>query len=261
MIDTLDTESQELPEPSSQGSEEVLEQKAEQPSVLDLDSVDKFKFNGREWTPKDLKSAYMMQSDYSRKMQEISQDRKYTDNLSQDVSAVIANPALVEEFKKIYPQKYHSVLDKILEKASPKQGLERPGSPDPVFVNRLDRLEKQIFEREVMAAEAEIDSKFKGFNEKYPYADEQVVIAQAQAILDKGEQINDKAFDTLFKQSHEKNQTRLEQIYSKKVGEQKKANSIAKDMGSGGGTLGKAPTKFKSIQEATSALAREYEKQ
>ena len=168
MIETLDNESPEV-ESSTEGSEEILEQKAEQPSVLDLDSVDKFKFNGREWTPKDLKSAYMMQSDYTRKMQEIAQDRKYADNLSTDVSAVLANPELAEQFKKIYPPKYHAVLDKILEKALPKQGLERPGTSDPVFMNRLERLEKQIFEREVMAAEAEIDSKFKTFNEKYPY--------------------------------------------------------------------------------------------
>jgi len=259
MNELLDNQTLPEVESTNDSPEQILEPTTEQPSVLDLDSVDKFKFNGREWTPKDLKSAYMMQSDYTRKMQEISQDRKYSDNLSHDLSAVLSNPAMAEQFKKIYPQKYHSVLDNLLEKAGHKPGGERTGAPDPVM-QRLEMVEKQFFEREVAAAQAEIDATFKSMNDKYPYADEALVIAQAQSLLEKGEQLSKATYDTLFKTSHERNQTRLEQIYSKKVGEQKKANSMAKDMASGGGTLGKAPTQFKTIQEATSALAREFEK-
>lgn len=268
MIDTLDTESQEITEPSSGGSDEILEQKAEQPSVLDLDSVDKFKFNGREWTPKDLKSAYMMQSDYTRKMQDISQDRKFADNLSYDVSKVLENPALADEFKKVYPQKYHAVLEKILERASPKTGTEGSRSPDDQMKKELAEIKAHIneqkainHERQVLAAQAEIDSIFDSLQKKYEMADENLVVSYAQALLEKGQKLNKETYENLFKLSHETNQKRLEQFYSKKVGQQKKANSMAKDVGAGGGTLGQAPTQFKSIESATSALVREFNKQ
>jgi hypothetical protein len=105
------SQSQETPEVLDKELAPSAETPEAAPELVDLDTMDKFKFGGREWTPKELEAAYMRQQDYSRKTQEIAQERKYYDNLPYDLDMVKNNPALVNQFKQVYPAKFHSWID------------------------------------------------------------------------------------------------------------------------------------------------------
>lgn len=228
----------------------------EQPSIYDLDSAEKFKWQGREWTTKELQSAYMAHSDYTRKTQALAEERRFYDNLSVDLDAVKHNPNLISEFKRVYPEKFHSYLSHVQPKQPENQYNQQnqQQSIDPQFQQRFERLEKQLHEKEVSAIEAELDAKFKQFSEKYPMADEEAVVARAQAILSRGDKLTDQTWDNLWKSVHDRYQKLADDYYGKKIKEQKSASAKAKDVGSGGGTVGHAPYKPKTVKEATDAL-------
>lgn len=226
----------------------------EQPSVFDLDSAEKFKWQGREWTTKELQSAYMAHSDYTRKTQALAEERKFYDNLSVDLEAVKHNPALMSEFKRVYPEKFHTYLNYVQSKQTEMQAQNQTQGIDPQFKERFERLERQLHEKEVSAIEAELDAKFQKFSSKYPMADEEAVVARAQAMLTRGDKLTDETWDNLWKSVHDRNQKLADDYYSKKIKEQKSASQKAKDVGSGGGTVGHAPFKPKTLKEATDAL-------
>jgi hypothetical protein len=234
------------------------QQPEQAPEVLDLDSVDKFKWGGREWTPKDLNGAILMQSDYTRKTQALAEERKYYDNLKVDLDSVDKNPALVAEFKKVYPEKFHYLVDKW----APKPAQVGSSSIDPSIMeklNKVDAIEQRILEREVQSINAELDAKFSTLSKKYPLADEEAVVSRAQAVLNKGERLNDQVWDSLWKQVHDRNKKLFDTQYSQMVKTQKSAGNKAKDMASGGGIPGQAPRNFKTIKEASEALRAEFE--
>ena len=235
-------------------SQQQVSDSTEQQDLLDLDSVEKFRFADKEWTPKEFRSAYMMQSDYTKKTQEIAQERKFAENLSIDIKAVLSKPELADKFKEIYPEKYHAVLDQLLENVSnsKQQGVpaQQENESNSDFAKRLEQVEKRFHEQEVEAASAQIDATFSKLSEQYPMADEEVVITRAQALIEKGTKVDDRVFNELFKQSHDRNKERLEKHYSKQVGKQKEANAKGKDMASGGGIMGRAPVKPKTLKEA-----------
>src|SRR3954464_16064772 len=85
------------------------------PEMVDLESLEKFRYAGREMTPKELQQAVMLQSDYTRKTQQLAEERKYYDNLSADLSAVAQNPQLAAKFKEVYPEKFHDYLAYVLK--------------------------------------------------------------------------------------------------------------------------------------------------
>jgi hypothetical protein len=91
--------------PSAQQSEAAPESTPQ--TVAELDKLEKFKFEGQEYTPQELKNAILRQSDYTRKTQEFSQERRFYDNLQADLRSVRSNPALAAEFRRTYPEKFH----------------------------------------------------------------------------------------------------------------------------------------------------------
>ena len=244
----------EAPDTQVEQTEGTPDAAQENPSVLELDAVEKFKFQGREWTPKELQNAYLMQSDYTKKTQAIAEERKFYDNLSVDLAAISKNPALVSEFKRIYPEKYHSYLSYVTPKQAEQMQQPAEKSIDPEFMSRFESLERSIREKEAAAIEAELDVKFKQLGEKYPMADEEAVIARAQSLLNKGQDLNDNTWDALWKSVNDVNQKKFEQVYQNKVKEQKTANIRGRDVAAGGGTVGQAPTKPRTIKEATDLL-------
>jgi len=111
----LSDNAQSAPEsaPSSDTSSQVEARNQDLQKIIELDGLEKFKYEGRD-TPKEIEAwekGHMMQSDYARKTQAISEERKYYDNLHVDLAAVRNNPSLKSEFLKIYPEKFHSHLD------------------------------------------------------------------------------------------------------------------------------------------------------
>lgn len=241
----------------------------EQPApITDLDSLEKFKFRGKEYTPKDFFNDVdvggLRMSDYTKKMQEISKDREYHDNLKYDLSNVKAGKATADQFKSVYPEKFHHLLD-YLTQAQPSPSNPTPGNKpapgglDPQFMSEFQEMKRDMHERRVSAIDAEIDATFRTLSAKYPMADEESVIARGQALLDQGQKLTQTVWDTLFKSVHDRYQKLADQHYSQKVNQQKNANSKSKDVASGGGTPGSAPKVPRTIKEATQFALQEME--
>lgn len=264
--ENLESTESESPEADASGSD-AADAKAQ--ALIDLDTVDRFKFAGREWTPKDFQGAYMMQSDYTRKTQALSEERKYYDNLSHDLRSVKANPALAADFKRVYPEKYHAYLEYVTQAQSSNQAQGMPqqsnqqnqSSIDPQFMERFTRLESELNERKVEAASAEIDAKFKTLGEKFPYADEEAVIARAQALLERGDKLTDKVWESLFQTVHDRYKGMAEKHYSEQFKKQQSSNLKGRDVAAGGGTPGKAPKMPRTIKEASAFALQEIENQ
>lgn len=255
---TVDTSaSTEATQPSLTESLQGADQ-TEQPGPLDIDSVERFRFNGREWTPKELKNAYMMHEDYTRKTQAISEERKYNEALRYDLEQVEKDPTLAEKFKQIYPEKYHAYLNYVLKNQAQQQVQpQQQSGMDPKFVERFERLEKSLREKEVAAIDAELEVKFKQLSEKYPFADEEVAITRAQNLINSGETLDDKAWDAIWKSVHDRVQKLSTGAMSKQVNQQKQLNVKGKDTGAGGGTAGQAPRRPKSLKEATDGFIQD----
>lgn len=232
----------------------------EQPQVLDIDSLEKFRFGGKEWTPKDFQGAYMMQSDYTRKTQALAEDRKYYDNLSADLESVKKNPALAEKFKSVYPEKFHNFLGYVHQPQAeqPKEKAPQAGI-DPEFMSRFERVEADLHDRKVQAINAELDNTFKSLSEKYPFADEEAAIARGQALLSQGQELTKDVWEKVWKSVHERNQALAEKHYSTKINQQKTANLAGRDVGRGGSTPGQGPKTPRTIKEASAYALQELE--
>lgn len=233
------------------------------PSVVELDALEKFRFGGRDWTPKDLSGAILMQSDYTRKTQALAEERKFNDNLQTDLDAVKRDPSLVARFREIYPEKFHAYLDTIGVKASSSLNAN---TQDPQLLSRLEAIESEFQERKVEAISAELDAKYATLTKKYPFADEEMVTSRAMAFLDKMQKeqgskanITEAQWDMLFKQSHDRMSEMAKKFYGDRIKNQKEANQRGKDVPAGGGVPGQAPKQPRSIKEATTMALRDME--
>ena len=241
-------------------------------AIFDLDKAQKFRLDGQEWTPKDIRAAMLRQQDYTRKTQELARERqeyqkyqKFDDNLRFDLKSVRMNPGLAQKFKEIYPEKYHPLLDAILDQAlnntQQTQSNTQQAQLDPSFLNEFNEVKSQVkrfeaerIEQAVKSTEAKIDVVFQRNLGKYKLADEETVLARAQAYLNQSgaEDIDDATWDKIFKDVHDRNQSRYADYYKTEVSKQQHASSRARDSAAGGGTPGQAPKKL-SFEEATKA--------
>lgn len=235
---------------------------AAQQQLVDLDSLEKFRFNGREMSKKDLLNAVMFQSDYTRKTQSLAEERKYYDNLEEDLRAVKADPSLAAKFKAVYPEKFHKFLGYVTPAQAAAEAQQASQGPqkqqlDPVLAERIERIEAKEREREVAAAEAQLDSQFEKLKTKYPYGDEEAVIARAEALLAQGTKITPDVIERLYKSVHDRTVETAKRWYAEQTKKQKQANQAGKDVASGGGIPGQAPKLPKSIKEASALIRRE----
>lgn len=272
---------QAIPEQSNEPQTQTTDQAPEaapkqteaeaQPSVMDLEKLERFMYQGKEWTPKDLQSAIMRQADYTQKTQALSEERKYFDNLEHDLRAVRENPQLAEEFKRVYPDKFHSYL----EYAAPNtQGQPQgpqgqpPGAatqfqlPPEVQakLDSIDKLQKAWTEQEVEKTQAQLDAIFDRFGKKYELADERNVTALAIDLHRQGVKLDDAQWEKIFADDHKRHEQRYESRYQAKVKEWKETNKRAADAGPGGGTPGQAPKKL-SFAEATEEAIKNLQAQ
>lgn len=225
-----------------------------QQQMMDLESVQKFRFGGKEWTPKEFQGAYMMQADYTRKTQQLAEERKYYDNLSADLAAVKKDPGLEAKFREIYPAKYHAYLDYVAQKQQQQAANNQQNQYaqiDPTYMKRFETLEADMNARKVEAINAELDARFKVLSERYPLADEEAAIARAQALHSRGVQLTDKVWDQIWKAVSDKNEQVFKKYGSAQVNKQKTANQRGKDAAPGGGIPGQAPKQPKTIKEAS----------
>lgn len=256
------------------GSDQVATASSQLPS---LDSMEKFVFEGKEYTPQELKNYMLRQQDYTRKTQEIAKERDYIRNLRADLDHVRQNPNLVNSFKSIYPKEYHQYLDLVLKQdqdAMSDEGSDLDVLPKHVQekLKKIDQLERKlgqidetISQKELRAAETHLDTVFQKMGDKYPYAVEDSVMNAAQAMIeahkdDPSWEMTDKEWDRLFKLSNDKFKAKFEKRYKGDLEAQLKTSQRLGDTASGGQAPGRAPVGARTIAEATELAIQDMQR-
>lgn len=245
---------------------EKLQKNPDLEDIVDLGKLPKFKWNGKTLTAKELQAMAMMQSDYTKKTQEISQSKKYYENLYYDLENVKKDPKLASEFKRVYPKSFHSYLDHALSSvpqpaedtnAAQQQKAVEEKKVEPVDP-RLDEMYNFYKEQRLASSQEKVDALFDRLTSKYPDADEAKIISRVQTLIDlskrepdKYQRPDDAAIEKLFKQEHEGFQSKVKEQVSRMLDEQRKANARGRGPLAGGATPGQAPKMPKTIKEAT----------
>ena len=243
-----------------------------QKELMDLDKLERFRFQGKEWTAKDLRSAYMRQQDYTKKTQELSETRKYAENFDADLQSVLENPQLLNEMRTVYPPSYVAIAEKILsrttsqkpsQEANPVAGSETQIPKE--FLDRFSKLENTLagyerekYQAEIAKNEAWLDKTYSNLSKKYPHAHEEVVTARAAFLRERGHEINDKVLENIFREVNKNFQERYVKATQKQQSEQLSTNLRAKDIGAGGGIPGSPPVKPKNFAEARNAALEHF---
>lgn len=240
--------------PSTQNSPQGIPE-----GPLNLESVLKFKFGDREWTPEQLRKSILMHSDYTKKTQAVAEKQKYWDNLDYDLENVRSNPQLRDQFLQTYPKEFHKYLRDNNQQQSQQTQSQNSQLPQEILqkLSKVDELSSYITEQQVKAHEANIDAKFSTLSKKYPDGIEDVVLARAQALMDRGTFVTDEVWEKLWKKSHEDVGSRFEARQKQTLQTQRTANLQAKGPASGGGTPTGAPIKARSLKDATELAVRQ----
>lgn len=271
------------PETSSQeeSSQTQTNSSAELPSVYELEKLGKFKLEGREMTYQELKNAMLRQQDYTRKTQELAKERetlennkKFHVNLAADLRLVEKDPSLASQFISVYPQEFHQYLRNVLSgtqtanqashQAQGQQEQQRPYQ-DIEMMSKVDRLEKFYNQQEVAKNEAEINSNLERLATKYPQgakAKEMVIGRVFEAYnqmleKDPNAKLSTEMWEDAYKQVDKFVNDLVSSTYKEKQKQQLSANQKAKGADSGGGTVGRAPTKFKNLKDVTDFAVRD----
>jgi hypothetical protein len=233
------------------------------PTLTELDKLEKFRWQGREWTPKDLQKSTLMQADYTRRMQEFSETRKFSDNFAADLKTVIKDRGRLEEFSKIYPKEFVERAREILSElpGAPTRQAEPKAEVPDAFRTQFQAMEGKIAHWEKAQEQAEVqqiqgwlDHQFARLEQKYPDAHSEIVNARAEVLAARGEKITAETLERLFKQNDGELKARTAERQKTKVTQQIKVGKEGKDVGTGGDIAGGQPKKFKTIKEATSAF-------
>jgi hypothetical protein len=245
-------------------------------SPLALDNVDKFVFQGHEYTPEELSRAMLRHADYTRKTQEIAKQRKWEsqwqEHLSYDLEKVRDNPQLAQEFRKHYPEKFHRYLDVVLRKTERVQNRDEGDGQEaeqkmPSHVveklkkleameAKLEKLDRASRERDEQFAIKHLDTIFSKMSEKYPYAFEDAVLNKAQVLMDENQgndrfQMTDAVWERVFKSVNDTYAKRVEKTYRSRMESQLKKSEKASDSGPGGAAPGRGPSGPRTFAEAT----------
>lgn len=234
------------------------------PAMDDVPELpEKFKWEGKEHARDSFLKERLMQSDYTKKMQEVSTTKAiYEKHLSADLPKLQRNPALLEQFKRSYPKELHYLGEMLVGKSGTPGSTQPPSAEkDPEIQAALDEIRSFKEERQtelVERASQTIDSMFSKFQPKYVMAPEGLVLTIADSILSNKKAENpgqvakliDADWERAFKSAHEVVKGLADKHYSGLVNQQKEASARGKDMGTGGGIPGDAPKKM-TIREAT----------
>lgn len=231
----------------------------EEPTIYELEKLSKFKYQGQELTPKDLEAMILRQKDYTQKTQALSKDResfqseqKFYENLYYDLSNVKNNPQLANEFLKVYPEKFHTYLKQVLGQDEQKQQAQEQTPKFDVELNsRLQKLESFYYEQEVAKNTQEINSTVDKLTQKYPDALPELAISRVYEAYNRGEKITPEAWENAFKTADAEMKDLIKTKYGDLVKKQTQVNNKSRDVDSGGGTIGRAPQKFKSLADVT----------
>lgn len=241
--------------------------------ILDLDKLDRFRFQGKEWTAKDLRNAYMMRQDYTRKTQEISETRKYVDNFPADLKSVIENPDLIHDLRAVYPAEFVEIAEKALAMRQGNPGSSQTTSAQgaqntpPELANVLKDLsslksemsayKQEKYQAEIAKSEAWLDKTYASLTEKYPFTKRpgatEIVTARAAYAREQGYEINEKVLESFFRDVNKMFKDEQVSRTKAQISGQSNANLRGKDTGAGGGIPGSPAVRPKSMREAKEA--------
>lgn len=235
-----------------------------QAAIMELDKLEKFKYQGKEWTLKDLEKAILRQSDYTKKTQSLAeerkafeQERKYAENLHADLQFVRNNPTqeTINQFLKLYPEKYHGALKQVLDEVNGQTKTESPRQQVPNYdietASRLQKLEAFYHEQEIAKNTQMINSMVDKFSKQYPDAIPRLAIADVYEAMNQGVKVTEQTWEDAFKAVDEQMKEVVKNKYGDLVKKQTQANAKARDVDPGGGTVGRAPQKFNSLADVT----------
>lgn len=242
-----------------------------EPQASDLDSLDRVRFRGKEFSKEELENLLLGQE-----QRQETDNKKFDENFAYDLAAVMKDPSKLAQFAQIYPATYVDRAKFILEQngtsakaASQTNGQSEPKPGDPRFDemwSTVQEWKQHQKESRIQNYTQQVDSTFEKLSAKYAEADQEVINSRLQAILAQGANIMDskgnldsKVVEKLFKQDHDARTARYEAIYRKKVDAQKTASTNARDMGRGGAPASTAGSSPRTIRGATENFMRDIE--
>lgn len=268
--------------PASQAERDKQAQVIEDFLDLEANKAKKVKIGDQELTLEELQKGYLRQQDYTKKTTEAAKEREYRDNLEADLAKVENDPALLAEFKKLYPKQYHKAAELAARGVTVSQSEKNPQDKGnegkelpPEIVDRLKKLEeseqsrqREMREREITSYEKEIDATMKELAPKFPLADDDVVITKAQSLLsymrqkavERGDdpasvKLTKTHWERCYKMVHEKTAERYKTFQEAQRKKQQDAHEAGKDVAAGGGLPGQAPKSLKLKDVADHMIA------
>lgn len=247
------------------GTDQTNEAESQEDQLLDLDSVEKFRYGGVEYTPKELRNAMLRQEDYTRKTQSLAEERKYAENFAYDAAAVMKDPRLMDEFAKIYPEKYVNALKANIKQENPShaQAGDSNSALPPDILNEIndlkrfrDEYQQRTFEAETASKEAEIDTVMKEFDSKYPLAAtaHDALLSQAQMVFRQTGQLDKGTWEKIYKAVNSRMEKAYNDYHKSKFNKQREASSLGREVPDGGGVTGPSPRKLSNFADARKAF-------
>lgn len=240
--------------------------------IFNIDKHEKVVFNGKEYTPEQLNKAMLMQSDYTKKTQAIASERKYYDNLQYDLEAVAEDPRKADQFKKLYPEKFHGYLNFLNTGAQGSNSRDKSGDESGDLVaelkaelrevkSKLGEYDQKFHDEKVEAEDSRLDAIFTKLSGKYDLADEDAIVNRAQALIKQNQdnphfRMTDAAWERLFKADHEARDKRYSERHKRLLEQQAKQGDRGADGGPGGAAPGR-PRKRESMAEATERMIQD----
>lgn len=258
------------------------------PEIPDLDKLERFRWKGKDLTRDELEKAYLRHEDYTRKVSQVSEQRKYAENFEYDLAKVVENPALLGEMRKVYPSQFVKIAESVLNRLPSKRDdvasapnefpnqnfeSEKITSLEAQLQRALQQVEEltgwrsgideQVKQANLAKAEAQIDKWFDDLGKKYPEADPEIVNAKAiylsEQLKDSGKPFTQAELEKLFKAEHERLESRYAERYRTQIEKQKAAASKVQDMGAGGGVPSAPAKQAKTLKEATKHMLDDIE--
>lgn len=258
--------------PPAQAPEQSPEPSSEMQAILDLGKAEKFRFDGKEYTLKDLQDWRrdgLRYADYTKKAQALALERKQlgeklekdyepykkysAENLIADLYRVKQNPSLAARFKEVWGDtKYHSALEMIgLESRTETPSRQAALPPEiEARMNQFMELGSRLEAREMSAMQAEIDAKFDTLMKKYPDVDDELATVKLETLANQKGALSDQDYEAVFKDLQDRFDSRAKSRQSDLFQKQKEKNQQGRDVPPGGGALGQAPRNPKNFQEA-----------
>jgi hypothetical protein len=250
---------------SNLASERNTETREPESKPIELDSLQSFRYKGKDYTQKDVEALLARESEPRQSGDSQSYSRQdFEANYASDLAAVRNDPARLGEFAAIYPREYVvRAIAEINQQKSESSSRPNVGDLPKEYLDRFDKydrlfasVEQAAQDHQVATQMAQLDSWHSKLEKKFPDADPKVVDSLALALNEKGFKIDEKLMEKLYKRDHEERESYYAKKYRQKAEAQLSTNKRSRDIAPGGEPLGSGKAAPKTIKQAT-ALAIE----